>query len=331
MGRGAVQRRSKQSVFFRLPAILVALVIVGCSTFKRTGEMSSDFCSQNNPDFKYNGNQCCGTYKVKVRGIEKAACSPERNKRSYCDEMSAEQLWYQQSIDQGRYPDILSMISVEKRSRPQAYCSVNDGFLVESRQLIPNSKNRLKLRFPDRCTNFGTEAMVGMIEWTGRKVNEQYSAKHYAKTNLVVADISTPRGGCIWGHTGRSSHLSHTNGHDADIGFLTPVKNQESPTALHTRFDAKANWWLIKSLFNNPYACVKNIFLDQRLIHTLAHQAGKDPAWKEYRHYIRHVKGHHNHMHIRIGDGPDAPGCPRDLLKNKLNDADEDLDEEDIG
>lgn len=310
--------------------------ITGCSLFRKDIEVNPDFCSTRNPDFAYNGRKCCGRYIIKVKGVQRTGCSVHRKKKSYCDEMSEDQIRYQQSLMTAKDIDILSIIDRNNSSRNQSFCSVNDGFLVGSRAVVPTAYNRLRLRFADRCTNFGPDTMVGMIEWTGRKVAQKFSDKKYSKVNLIIADISTPRGGCIWGHSGRMSHASHTNGHDVDIGFLTPTPYKNSPNELHTRFNPQANWWLIKTLFKNPYTCVRLIFLDKKLIHSLSTIASRDPEWKLYRHLIQHVKGHHNHMHVRIGSGPDSAGCPRDSILTRilkkpspLESFDEDLEEED--
>ena len=71
-----------------------------------------------------------------------------------------------------------------------------------------------------------------------------------------------------------------------------------------------ANWWLLKRLFANPYACVKKVFLDKRLIRKLGKVAAQDPEWAKIAPHIQHIRGHRSHFHIRVGDGPGAPGCP---------------------
>jgi murein endopeptidase len=151
--------------------------------------------------------------------------------------------------------------------------------------------------------------MAGMLEWTGRQIAQKYSSSEYKDLHLLLGDISAPRGGCLSGRGGRRGHKSHTTGQDVDVGYLTPRENQASPEGFHRGFDAKTNWWLIKELFKNPYACVKVIFLDRRNIKALSKVAWGDPDWKTFGRYIRHVPGHRDHMHVRIGDGPGKPGC----------------------
>jgi murein endopeptidase len=195
------------------------------------------------------------------------------------------------------------------RHGDQAYCTVNNGFLAHGRPVLPTPLNRIVLRSTDRCTNFGTDHMVGLFEWVGRQVAKQYSDEKTSGVRLVVGDVTAPRGGCLAGRNGPKGHASHTTGQDADVGFLTVHPGRESPLQFHTAFDAKANWWLIKQIFKNPYACVKVIFLDKKLIRKLGKAARADEDWNKYWRFIRHMPSHKNHMHVRIGDGPGQPGC----------------------
>ena len=94
------------------------------------------------------------------------------------------------------------------------------------------------------------------------------------------------------------------------MGFLSPqIGGKNSPDRFDRKFDARANWWLIKQFFNNPYACVRAIFLDRSLIRKLSKIAANDPEWYRVHGFIKHVKGHKNHLHIRVGTGPGEPGC----------------------
>lgn len=266
------------------------------------------FCEFWNPDFTFNKHHCCRLVDgIKRKGSKR--CTPKRRTPSFCQEMTPEQSEYISHVNKGKI-DVLTDIQDVARM-DQAFCSVNDGFLAHGRAIVPTANNRLELFFPGRCTNFGTDLMVALLEWTGREVGKQYSLLAYSGVRLLIADVAAPRGGCIWGLSGSTAHLSHTTGQDADIGFLTITKFKNSPVNLSRQFDAKVNWWLIKKIFHNPYVCVKNLFLDQVHIHSLAHLAKKtkDPEWKALSPYIKHVLGHHNHFHVRIGSGPGKPGC----------------------
>jgi hypothetical protein len=54
---------------------------------------------------------------------------------------------------------------------------------------------------------------------------------------------------------------------------------------------------------------VKVIFLDKRHIRKLVRAAAHDEEWPALQRFIRHVRGHRDHLHVRVGDGPGAPGC----------------------
>jgi murein endopeptidase len=165
--------------------------------------------------------------------------------------------------------------------------------------------------------------MVGMLEWVGRQVAATYPED--PGIHLNVGDISAPRGGCLSGRGGRRGHKSHTSGQDADVGFLVARPGHASPDMFVREFDAKTNWWLFKRVFHNPYACVKVIFLDRRLIAKLGKAVKDDPEWATLRRYIKHVPGHRNHFHVRVGTTPGQPGCPVDPTP----DEDEDISAED--
>lgn len=271
------------------------------------------FCSKWNPDFLFNGQKCCGKITPRGRGRrgrKLGGCTPLKFRGNYCGEMTSEQKEYQQLASSGKITDILNFLTLEMGKKgEQSYCSVNNGFLVNGRMLVSTEKNRIQIRSPDRCLNFGTDPMVAMLEWVGREVGKNYEGDDYAGVKLVIGDVSAPRGGCLLGRSGKRGHLSHTSGQDVDVGFLTVNPRQSSPVQFHRHFDPKINWWMMKNIFKNPYACIKVIFLDRGHIRTLGKHLHKDPDWQQFQRFVRHMPGHRNHMHVRIGKGPGLPGC----------------------
>lgn len=271
--------------------------------------LTTPFCAEWNPDFPYRGGQCCG--KVPRRGTNSGGfCPAARAKGSFCDETTDDQTLYMEQMGVGKSADILQLIDRDQTRRlPQAFCSPNNGFLAWGRPVIPSLQNRVLLKSPARCTYFGTDAMVGMLEWVGRRVKERYSDSEHSGVRLVLGDISAPRGGCLKGRAGRRGHSSHMSGQDVDVGFINVHERQPSSPVFNKQFDPEANWWLVKQIFKNPYACVKVIFLDRAHIRKLIKVAAGDPDWAQIGTRIHHVRNHKNHMHIRIGDIPGAPGC----------------------
>ena len=278
------------------------------------GDLDPEFCSQWNPEFGLKGYHCCAKKPRPRRGVR---CHPSRAKTSYCNEVTEEQQRYTEAVQTGDVADVLLQIEDDVRRRgglqQQAFCSVSQGFLAFGRRLVQTPNNRIKIRNPQRCVEFGTDPMVGMLEWVGRQIHAQYPAPEYERVQLLVGDIAAPRGGCLPGRGGRKGHVSHTSGQDVDIGFLFAKPGARSPASFSKQFDAQANWWLVKQMFQNPYGCVKVIFLDHRLKSKLARAAGDDPEWPRVSRFIKHVKHHRNHFHVRVGDGPGTPGCQQPL------------------
>ncbi len=265
------------------------------------------FCAKWDPEYGYRGKACCERLPV-FRKASAAKCSPQRIKWTFCDEMTPEQREYLELAQSGRLGNWWENRASFQQSR--AYCAVNHGFLVHGRPLVGSSENRILIRNPNRCTNFGTDGLVGAMEWLGREIHREYSTPAQSGVRLNVGDLSAPRGGCISGRRGRRGHASHTTGQDADIGFLNVKVGMREVNAFTAQFDAPANWWLIKRLFANPHACVKAVFVDKRMIRKIGKVAARDPEWETLRRHIKHIRGHRSHFHIRVGDQPGAPGCP---------------------
>ncbi len=272
-------------------------------------------CGEWNPEFANNGFRCCGNF-VPGRAARRRKlnrCAPHRRGGSFCQEMTTDQRKYTQDVQSGKIPDVLHRIFDQYGANgEQAMCSVNNGFLMHGRRLVPTAHNRIAIRNPARCVDFGTDGMIGALEWTGREVAKRFSAPEYAGVKVVVGDIAAPRGGCLSGRGGRRGHASHTNGLDADVGFLVAKANRASPVELHRDFDATLNWWFVKQLLANPFACVKVIFLDKKLIAKLGKVARGDPEWPTLSRFLRHMPFHRNHYHVRVGllpGGPNSWGC----------------------
>jgi murein endopeptidase len=289
-----------------------------------------DFCATWNPEWGHHGNRCCAKFVV-TRKRSANRCAAQRRKASYCDEMTSDQKLYSELAASGKLGDVLEQIRLDVGRYPaQSYCNVNNGFLAWGRRLIPTLQNRIALRRPERCVDFGTDPLLGMLEWTGREISKSYSGPEHAGLRFVVGDLSAPRGGCLSSRHGRRGHVSHTAGIDVDVGFLTPKIKRASPDRFHRDFDPQANWWLLKKIFYNPYACVKVVFLDRRHIAKLSKYAAREDMeeWMKLARFIRHIKYHRDHLHIRVGDRAGKPGCAADPHPELETEEDMDLVEE---
>ncbi len=284
------------------------------------GEPSLDFCSEWNPEFAYRGYRCCSNEVSRsyastrrARRFVKNACAPDRIKWTFCDEMTHDQKNYIEDVKSGRIKDILGHIDLSMgRKGNQSFCSASNGFLAYGRPLLPTDDNRLEFRNLPRCANFGTDPLIGMMEWTGREVKREYFEKEFSDIRLVIGDLSAPRGGCIAGRRGRRAHKSHTGGQDIDLAHFNPRLGHQPEERFTRTFYVASNWWFLKKIFSNPYACVKVVFLDKKNIAKLNRYAKDDPEWEKLKPFVRHVKGHRDHFHIRVGDGPGVPGCKVD-------------------
>jgi murein endopeptidase len=236
-----------------------------------------------------------------------------RAKASYCDERTPDQLRYQQAVASGKISDPLKFLEADSQRRvQQSYCSVGDGFLAWGKPIIGTPENRILVKNPERCVNYGTNSMVAVLEWLGKQVADRYQGEDYAGVRLVVGNLSAPRGGCLSGMSGKRGHSSHTSGRDADLALFSAKRGRSSPEIFQTYLDPEPNFWLLQEAFSNPVACVKVVFLDKRHIRTLAkwaNKSGQSEAWARIAKYVKHVRGHRNHIHLRVGDLPGPAGC----------------------
>ncbi len=298
------------------------------------GEPPINFCSEWNPEFGYRGFRCCASgpgrnvASKSRRRRSSNACAPDRVKWTFCSDMTPAHRDYIEGVKSGRI-DALEHIQKSMGSRGgQSFCGVSNGFLAEGRPLVPTEKNRIELRNEPRCANFGTDPMVGAFEWIGNEIRQEYHEPEFQKARLIIGDLSAPRGGCISGRRGRRAHKSHTSGVDIDLAFFNPRAGHPPEERFTRNFYVASNWWFLKKLFRNPFACVKVVFLDSRHISKLARYAKDDADWKKFRPFIRHVRGHRDHFHLRVGSGPGVAGCMSDP---NLEEAEDDAAEEGEG
>jgi murein endopeptidase len=284
------------------------------------GEPPVDFCSEWNPEFGYRGYRCCSNTVTRTlavaprRGRRRRAdgCAPNRIKWQFCDEMTDAQKDYTASVKEGKI-DALENIAKSMGSKGgQSFCGPSNGFLVEGRPLVPTAANRISIRNEARCSNFGTDPLVGAMEWMGREIKHEFHEPEFDQSRLIIGDIAAPRGGCISGRAGRRAHKSHTGGVDIDVAYFNPRAGHAPEEHFTKTFYVASNWWMLKKLFKNPFACVKIVFVDKEHIRALDRYASSDPEWSKLKKYVRHVRGHRDHFHFRMGSGPGIPGCASD-------------------
>lgn len=275
-------------------------------------------CATHRDDFGELGFRCCPDEVA----VKKSPLKRRDNGR-YCDEITPEQELFKNDSEASHIKDVLEFY-VKRGLKPetQAKCGSRNGFLIGGLPILETPENSVLLRNQYKCAHFGSNLLLAMLEWLGRRITKHFES--FANPpRFVIGDLSRPKGGAIRsGHTGRMAHRSHQNGLDADIGFLTPIKNAE--WRFHSNFLVGANWWFMRRLAENPFACPTTVYLDRKHIRTLEKwiqtQPSQQPLWNWYKQRLFHEKGHANHFHIRISSevgacppadfGPEIDGSP---------------------
>lgn len=261
--------------------------------------LTDAFCATWNPEYKFRKKHCCSTGRGRSRRVPRH-CAPQRRSGSFCSEATNQQRSFSMAM-----LDALSLQELEQ----QAFCTPDNGFLARGIPLLETPQNRILVANPRRCANYGTTGLVLLLDRLGKAVHKQYESRQlFDGIRLVVGDMSAPRGGCL--ATRRGSHSGHTNGLDADVAFLKAKPGLRSSFLFHRDFDAPLNWWLLKTLEEESPVCLQYIFLDRRHIRSLQKVAGHDPSWKTIGPLLKHVSGHRNHFHFRVGTAPRQSGGP---------------------
>jgi penicillin-insensitive murein endopeptidase len=174
-------------------------------------------------------------------------------------------------------------------------------------------------RWWTRGNNWGTDEMVDLIAYMGRRVRSEHRG-----SSIGIADLSPRRGGpSRW-------HRSHQSGRDVDLIFFVtdgkgrPVAyddmrhiNDDGVTRAGTgadgsplpsyKFDVERNWTLIKAALTNPIARVQYIFVSDPLRQMMlehARQIGESPDLIAAASYVVKQPGgaapHDDHFHVRI-------------------------------
>lgn len=187
-----------------------------------------------------------------------------------------------------------------------------------------------------RGTRYGTRELVSLVQRSSAAVAELHEG-----SKLSVADMSLESGGPI------AMHRSHQNGRDVDLVYYAmdaagAPYYPDSHMAYFTRqglanyaqspqfikniperyFDLERNWALVREMVSDADVKVEHIFVSARVERWLiayAKEAGEDEVLikKAARilHAPRQVKGHNDHMHVRIA-------CPADdIAQGRCRDA----------
>ncbi len=200
--------------------------------------------------------------------------------------------------------------------------STNRGSLSDA-AMLPAKGHGFVMAEPwrSRGTRFGTLELITLIQESSSEVATQFEG-----SQLSVADMSHEQGGPL------SKHRSHQSGRDVDLiyyamdaegrpfypdshmayysarGQATHAKAPRAVENIPERFfDLKRNWALVRSMLLNPSVRVQHIFVSRRVKRWLldyATQISEDDEIQKLAQHILHVprgvRGHNDHMHVRI-------------------------------
>jgi LysM repeat protein len=158
--------------------------------------------------------------------------------------------------------------------------------------------------FGRRPNIYGTNESIGLlIEGIG-----SFMRKYPDGPTVVVGNLSRSTGGKL------SPHKSHQSGRDVDLGYMHKAKYQPVESMLSTNaenIDLEKTWSLLEIFLDTGK--VKAVFIDykiQRLLYDyLVKKKVKQskleklfqyPRGKGAEALIKHVKGHHHHVHLRF-------------------------------
>jgi penicillin-insensitive murein DD-endopeptidase len=197
------------------------------------------------------------------------------------------------------------------------------GYLARGVPLPAKGEGYVLLR-PQEETNFGTPALVGLVE----RAAAGLAARHPGGAPLVVGDLSNRRGGA------HSRHRTHRNGRDVDLFFPMVddvgrpfggrphlhVDRFGSSRERHTRdrLDLPRAWTLVELLVGDPEAEVQWIFCERGVKARLLRYGvaiGADPKVLFRASWMMHqptgAAPHDDHFHVRVFCAPRerALGC----------------------
>jgi murein endopeptidase len=220
----------------------------------------------------------------------------------------------------------------------------NSGKLVGGRRFRETQFMTMIPAHANSRVRWALPALLSVLDRASRIV-----ARKYPGSILDLGELSRRDGGPI------SSHLSHQNGRDADVGFYQADldgqsvrsprfvrfdrhgESRDDPTV---RFDEKRNWAFVRAVLEDPHFEVRQIFIFAPLRARLLAYAAKVHAPRELRMKAARAMmqpvnalPHDDHFHIRISCPADqidlgctdlplwhAPGSPDDFAPDLLAD-----------
>ncbi|TCT37263.1 penicillin-insensitive murein endopeptidase [Vibrio crassostreae] len=209
----------------------------------------------------------------------------------------------------------LSATSWEKESHPTKNSPSSIGSYangcLDGAQALPINGLGYQIIRPQRERYYGHTEAIKFIERLGVTTSEKLN------TNLLVGDISLPRGGRF-----SSGHSSHQTGLDIDIWLrLTSKRLSENELAVPkpvsvvdlTNYKLRQSNWTDEHFQVIRYAAkdekVVRIFVHPMIKQTLCDQEDSDADDRAWLGKIRPWWGHHSHFHVRLKCPEGSSNC----------------------
>ncbi|MGB0646420.1 MAG: penicillin-insensitive murein endopeptidase [Bradymonadia bacterium] len=187
------------------------------------------------------------------------------------------------------------------------------GWLYNPVQL--NNTARIKVR---KHRNYATSETVNAIQTAVDAVHSTFKNT----PRLPIGNISRKAGGRF------PPHKSHQNGRDADIAYYLRIGHHPLHLKVATArtLDVPRTWVFLESMIKRGE--IEVAFIDYRLQKPLYEYATQTRGWSveqmknimSYPHgrgernaLIRHLKGHHDHMHVRF-NAPNSVAAVDELI-----------------
>jgi len=233
-------------------------------------------------------------------------------------------------------PDLMqihpSEISEIGKIRPanQASGFPDKGYLHNATSILLRQETLSKKAYfvvvtPKRKKYFATYDMSELIMKIGNFLNTQYSKK------LYISDLSAASGGKLFFEDKISSHVSHQNGLDVDLGYPTDLPEIKFPLVVRRQssdyfpknYALEKTYNLFKFLFTQKDVEVARIFIDNKIKKDLCayaisknEQQSKDKEIIQHMfENLQHVDGHGDHFHLRIKCSKYDPLCRARIYK----------------
>ncbi len=200
-----------------------------------------------------------------------------------------------------------------ERAKPSASLGAPGDGRLEGGVPMPDGPGRILKMIPWK--SWGTAHTVAVLD----QVLRTWAETHPDALPILVGNLSAPTGGKL------PPHATHQSGRDVDLGYPQKpgVEKEYNWRAIDARLLDPAMAWSLLEILAKTRA-VEVVFIDrsiQKLLYDYAVETGRYTQrqlarWMEYPRptgsgspFIQHVRGHVDHLHVRVACHPDDRRC----------------------